>query len=74
MSTTGRMRSESDWAHYRRTFAGPEPRANWKALFETTAFVRKAGSSVAQTLGSAYLWETDRKVTAWIQAVRDGHP
>jgi len=67
-----RYLSATDWDHYRRTLAGAEPRANWKALFETTAFVRTAGSRVAHALGFAYPWETDRKVTAWIEAVRGG--
>jgi aminoglycoside 6-adenylyltransferase len=59
------------WEHYQRTFAGSSLEANWKALFETLEFVRLVGKRTANELGFNYPDEVDKKVTRYIQEIRE---
>jgi aminoglycoside 6-adenylyltransferase len=59
------------WSDYLRTFAGAEFADNWRALNATLAFVRKLGHAIARTLEVPYPEATDRKVTNYIEWIRD---
>ncbi len=61
----------SVWESYRQTFAGAELESNWQALFATIELVRRLGHTLADALGFEYPDETDRRVTAYIQWIRD---
>lgn len=62
---------QSTWEGYTRTFAGAEFESNWQALFATIELVRQVGHTLAASLGFEYPAETDRKVTGYIQWVRE---
>ena len=62
---------QSIWDSYNQTFAGAEFESNWRALFATIELVRTLGHTVAHSLGFEYPDETDRKVTDYIQWIKD---
>ncbi|MGC9356624.1 MAG: aminoglycoside 6-adenylyltransferase [Anaerolineae bacterium] len=59
------------WADYERTFAGADFEDHWRALFATLDLVRKLGRALAREHGFDYPEETDRKVTAYMQWIRE---
>jgi aminoglycoside 6-adenylyltransferase len=66
-----RYLNEPMWEHYQRTFADSNPEANWNALFETLEFVRLVGKRIADELSFNYPDEVDRKVTRYIEEIRE---
>lgn len=52
------------------TYAGGDIGDLWESLFRTTALFRTVAIRVAERLGYGYLYELDRKVTIYHQAVR----
>ena len=59
------------WKHYRRTYAGASLEDNWRALFETIEFARAVGKRVAEVHEFEYPDEVDKKVTGYIQTIRE---
>lgn len=59
------------WESYQRTFAGAAFESNWRAIFATIELVRQLGHTIAHALGFEYPEETDRKVTEYIEWIRD---
>jgi aminoglycoside 6-adenylyltransferase len=66
------------WSELASTFVGPEPEANWNALFRTTALFRRVAMEVAGALGFTYPQDQDDRVHLYLNAVRelprDGEP
>jgi len=52
------------------TCVGGESSELWEALFRTTALFRKAAIKVGKELGYAYLPDLDKRVTVYLQTVR----
>jgi aminoglycoside 6-adenylyltransferase len=62
------------WEELEATYAGAGIEENWEALFRTLALFRRAATEVADDLGYAYPRELDRRVTAYVRAIRDLDP
>jgi aminoglycoside 6-adenylyltransferase len=62
------------WEELEATYAGAGIEENWEALFRTLALFRRAAVEVAEDLGYAYPRELDRRVTAYVNAIRDLDP
>ncbi len=58
------------WSALEVTFVGPDIAENWRALFATTALFRQAAVAVGAALGYVYPDALDRRVTAYLMAVR----
>ena len=56
------------------TYAGGGIDENWHALFRTLALFRSAARAIADDLGYAYPEELDRRVTAYVHAMRTAEP
>ena len=59
------------WAELEGTYTGPEPEANWEAIFRTIALFRKVAMEVGERLGYAYPQELDRRAVAYLAKVRN---
>ena len=59
------------WSALEATFVGPDIEENWRALFATTALFRQTATEVGAALGYTYPNALDRRVTAYLMAVRD---
>lgn len=59
------------WSALAATFAGSDAAENWRALFATTALFRRVALEVGIALGYTYPHDLDRRVTAYLKAVRD---
>jgi aminoglycoside 6-adenylyltransferase len=59
------------WAELESTYTGPEPEANWEAIFRTIALFRKVAREVGSRLGYAYPEELDRRAVAYLTKVRN---
>lgn len=55
------------WIQMESCYAGPDPAANWSALFDTMALYRQVALEVAARLGYAYPLELDERVTAFVK-------
>lgn len=58
------------WSELEQTYAGAGIVANWEALFKTVALFRRVAIEVAEHLGYAYPYDLDRRVTAYVQHMR----
>ena len=58
------------WSQLEQTYVGAGMAENWEALFRTMALFRQAAMEVAAYLGYAYPQELDRRVTAFVEAVK----
>jgi len=58
------------WSALEATFVGAGIAENWRALFATTALFRQAAVAVGAALGYTYPDALDRRVTAYLMAVR----
>lgn len=54
-----------------RSYAGGGIAENWEALFRTMALFRRVAIEVGQALGYTYPHDLDRRVTAYIRAMKD---
>jgi aminoglycoside 6-adenylyltransferase len=62
------------WSELEGTCAGADIAENWEALFRTMALFRRVAIDVAADLGYTYPLDLDRRVTAYVQAMRNqGH-
>jgi aminoglycoside 6-adenylyltransferase len=66
-----RFLDDATWDEYVATFAGSNPEHNWSALFAAMALVRRIGLAIGESLGYEYPAEVDRKVSAFIQSIRE---
>lgn len=62
------------WEELGSTYAGAGLEENWEALFRTLALFRRVATDVAHDLGYAYPRDLDRRVTAYVRAIRDLDP
>lgn len=62
------------WQELTSTYAGGGIDENWHALFRTLALFRSVARDVADDLGYAYPEELDRRVTAYVHAMRTAEP
>ena len=58
------------WADVEQTFAGADREENWRALFRAGEVFGRLTSEVGAHLGFAYPAELERKVTAYLAAIR----
>jgi aminoglycoside 6-adenylyltransferase len=58
-------------AELKRTYVGAEIVENWEALFRTLALFRRVAIEVGEDLGFSYPHDLDRRVTAYVQAMRE---
>jgi aminoglycoside 6-adenylyltransferase len=58
------------WSALEATFVGADIEENWRALFATTALFRQAATAVGAALGYIYPDALDRRVSAYLMAVR----
>src|SRR5262245_25777203 len=59
------------WAELEATWVGAGSEENWTALFATTALFRRVAREVGSALGHAYPQELDRRITGYLEEVRD---
>lgn len=59
------------WGELERTYVGAGTAANWEALFRTLALFRRVAIEVGEDLGYSYPHDLDRRVTAYVQAMKD---
>ncbi len=59
------------WRQLERTYAGAGIADNWEALFRTLALFRQVAIAVADDLGYAYPHAFDRRVTTYVQSMKD---
>jgi aminoglycoside 6-adenylyltransferase len=59
------------WAELAATYVGPEPEANWEALFRTAGLFGRVASEVGKALGYAYPQAVDGRMRAYLEAVRN---
>jgi aminoglycoside 6-adenylyltransferase len=57
------------WAALEATCVGPEPEANWTALFGTAALFRRVAVEVGAAFGYAYPHALEARMTAFLEAV-----
>jgi aminoglycoside 6-adenylyltransferase len=62
------------WAALAATYVGPEPEANWQALFDTAAFFRRVALEVGAAFGYPYPEDLERQMLAFLEAVRAAPP
>ena len=62
------------WHALEATYVGADIADNWEALFRTLALFRRVATDVADDLGYTYPREFDRRVVAYVHAVRDMDP
>jgi aminoglycoside 6-adenylyltransferase len=62
------------WAQLERTYTGAGLEANWAALFETIALMRRVAGEVAERMGYRYPLELEQRVLAHIHKVKDLDP
>lgn len=62
------------WEKLEATYAGAGVEENWEALFRTLALFRRAATEVADDLGYSYPRDLDRRVTEYVDAIRDLDP
>jgi aminoglycoside 6-adenylyltransferase len=58
------------WSQLEGAYAGAGIADNWEALFRTMALFRRVAIHVAERLGYTYLHDLDRRVTAFVQDMR----
>lgn len=58
------------WTAFEQTLAGASIEDNWQALFATTTLFAQVAREVATALGFTYPNELERKVSAYLHAVR----
>ncbi len=66
-----RFLDEATWNDYLETFVGSNPEQNWSALFAMMLLVRRIGLEIGESLGYDYPKEVDRKVSGFIQFIRE---
>ncbi len=59
------------WKELESTYAGTGIADNWEALFRTMVLCRRVATKVAADLGHAYPLDLDRRVTAYVRAIKD---
>lgn len=59
------------WAALESTYCGANIEENWQALFKTIDLFRRVGSEVGAQLGYMYPEELDRRVSAYLQQVKE---
>ncbi len=59
------------WSELERTYVGAGIEENWEALFRTLSLFRDVGMEVAAHLGYAYPDDLDRRVTAYVQKMKN---
>jgi aminoglycoside 6-adenylyltransferase len=59
------------WEELESTYVGAEIADNWEALFRTMALFRRVATEVAADLGHAYPLDLDRRVTAYVRAIKN---
>ena len=59
------------WTEVESTFAGAEIDENWEALFRTIEVFRRLASQIGRHLGYQYPADIDRRVTAYLEKIRD---
>jgi aminoglycoside 6-adenylyltransferase len=62
------------YAELAATYVGGDIDDLWDSLFRTTALFRKTAMKVGEGLGYEYLHDLDRRVTIYLQAVRELDP
>lgn len=60
------------WADFERTFAGAGVAENWAALFAMLVLFGRVAREVGAHLGYGYPDELERRVTAFVRAMREG--
>jgi len=60
------------YAELERTYVGAGERENWEALVATIILFRRIAQDVGKELGHAYPDDQDRRMVAYLRAVRDG--
>lgn len=59
------------WSDLEATYVGGDIAENWRALFATTDLFRRVALEVGAALGYTYPHDLDRRVTVYLEAVRD---
>ncbi|HYH12104.1 MAG TPA: aminoglycoside 6-adenylyltransferase, partial [Thermomicrobiales bacterium] len=62
------------WAELERTYAGAGIEENWESLFRLMAFYRRVAREVAIHLGYDYPEQLGRRVTEFVQRMRNAEP
>ena len=62
------------WTELEGTYTGAGIEENWDALFGTIALFRRVAIEVGDHLGLEYPYDLDRRVTGYLQKVRDLDP
>lgn len=60
------------WAELAGCYVGAGTAENWEALLRTMALYRRAAVEVGEALGYVYPYELDRRVVAFVEAMRRG--
>lgn len=58
------------WAELEQCYAGARPEDNWEALANTMALFRRVAIEVGTHLGYAYPYDLDRRVTAYVERIK----
>jgi aminoglycoside 6-adenylyltransferase len=58
------------WSQLENTYAGADIAGNWEALFRTMALFRQVAMEVGQSLGYAYPYDLDQRVTAYVRKMQ----
>ncbi len=66
-----RVLPKAIWEAYLKTYSGVDPAEIWEALLATGKLVREIGPELAEQLGYEYPLEDDRRVTEYLQKVRE---
>jgi aminoglycoside 6-adenylyltransferase len=66
-----RYLDSSTWQDYLSTFADSTPEQNWSALTASMSLARRIGLAIGESLGYDYPEEVDRKVSEFIQFIRE---
>lgn len=59
------------WAELERTYTGAGVAANWAALFDTIALMRRVAGEVAERLGFSYPHELEQRVIAYLHKIKN---
>lgn len=59
------------WSQLESTYVGAGIADNWEALFQTMALFRQVAIDVADDLGYTYPHDLDRRVTTYVQSIKD---
>jgi len=65
-----RLLPSTVWTDLAATYVGPDPEANWEALFRLSALFRRVAAEVGEALGFTYPLQVDEAVSAYLDEVR----